>query len=626
MNIQMSLDGHIRLLPVQVANKIAAGEVVERPASAVKELIENALDAGAKHIEVLVTAGGRKLIEIRDDGVGMNRDDALLSIERQATSKLRDVDDIERIATLGFRGEALPSIASVSRFTLSTCRQGETVGTELTIIGGRLQDVKDAGVPPGTTVAVRDLFFNVPARRKFLRAYETEQAHIRTVFTLHALAHPDVGMLLKADGREIHRLPAGASLEDRVRDLFGAEFIAALRPVERTVGGVRVHGFAGLPTLTRADRGEQYIFVNRRPASAAVIPYALREAYPPLETDRKPVVMLFIEVDPEFVDVNVHPTKKEVRFRRPADVREAIIVAVSSALGHTPKRPAPVSVPIEPVTLPIPEPPRENPAQHLPWPMEQKTVGPLDGWTVDGRQWKANGGEKSAFNQEPRTKNQEPSSTIHHPPSNCLTVPPSTGSTDASPWRWARVLGQIGGLYVLLETDAGYVVLDPRAAHERVLYEQLMAAEKGGTVNSQRMLLPETVKLPPEDAARVRRHLALLQSLGFGVSDFGDDHFMIDALPEELRATPCRALLLDIAHDLETAGTRRGSEKWREETVIRAACRAAVAGRQSELAPQELTQLVNDLARCQMPYTCPRGRPTMILTPYRELARKFGRE
>jgi DNA mismatch repair protein MutL len=628
----MPLDGHIRLLPVQVANKIAAGEVVERPASAVKELVENALDAGAAHIEVLVTAGGRKLIEVRDDGLGMNRDDALLCIERQATSKLRDVDDIERIATLGFRGEALPSIASVSRFTLATCRRGETVGTELTVIGGRLQDVKDAGVPPGTTVAVRDLFFNVPARRKFLRAYETEQAHIRTVFILHALAHPEAGMLLKADGREVYRLPAGSSLEDRVRDLFGAEFVAALRPVDRTIGGVRVHGFAGLPTFTRADRTEQYIFVNRRPASAAVIPYALREAYPPLETDRKPVVLLFVELDPELVDVNVHPTKKEVRFRRPADVREAIIAAVSGALGHTPRRTLAPPAANESAALPsLPAPPRENPAQPLPWPLERGTRSTECGASsaecgVRSAESGAQGEKRDVSDAKSGTSASDSAFRVPH---SALDTPQSafhTPQSDASPWKWCRVLGQIGGLYVLLETDAGYVVLDPRAAHERVLYERLLEAEKSGAVKSQRLLLPETVKLPPEDATRVRRHLALLQSMGFGVDDFGDDHFVIDALPEEVRAAPRRELLLDIAHDLETAGARRGSEKWREEAVVRAACRTAVAGRQSELAPQELTQLVSDLARCRMPYTCPRGRPTMILTPYRELARKFGRE
>jgi len=618
----MPLDGHIRLLPIDVANKIAAGEVVERPASVVKELVENALDAQSTRIEISVTAGGRKLIEVRDDGVGMNRDDALLSIERQATSKLRDVNDIERIATLGFRGEALPSIASVSRFTLSTCLRGETVGTELTILGGRIQDVKDAGVPPGTTVAVRDLFFNVPARRKFLRAYETEQAHIRTIFIQHALAHPNVGLKLKIDGRDTHVLAPGTTLEDRVRELFGAEFVASLRPVDKTHNGVRIHGYVGLPTLTRADRNEQYIFINRRPASAPVIPYALREAYPPLEGERKPVVILFVDLDPETVDVNVHPTKREVRFRRPADVREAIIVAVSAVLDRPVKLAAPIvtespaaaqpdaapsTKPATPATspLPTPLPPRENPARPLPW-----------------------GTGNTVFD----TRKTPPPTTA--PSAPVVTLTTSKGSTDdaafssppdASPWRWARVLGQIGQLYVLLETDGGYVVLDPRAAHERVIYERLMDAMKAGGIVSQRLLIPETVQLPPEDAARVRKHLTLLQATGFGVDDFGNDHFVIDALPEELLATPRRELLLDIAHDLETAGARRGSEKWREEAIVRAACRAAIDARDSELEPQAMAQLVNDLARCRMPYTCPRGRPTMILTPYRELARKFGR-
>jgi DNA mismatch repair protein MutL len=633
----MSADTHIRLLPVQVANQIAAGEVVERPASAVKELIENAIDAGATHVEVFVTAGGRKLIEVRDDGCGMNRDDTLLSIERQATSKLRDVTDIERIATLGFRGEALPSIASVSRFTLTSCRRGETVGTELTVIGGRLQDVKDAGVPPGTTVAVRDLFFNVPARRKFLRAYETEQAHIRTVFLLHALAHPETGLLLKVDGREVHRLPADSSLEDRVRDLFGAEFITALRPVDRTCNGVRVHGYVGLPTLTRADRAEQYIFVNRRPASAAVVPYALREAYPPLEAERKPVVLLFLDLDPELVDVNVHPTKKEVRFRRPADVREAIITAVSQALGHTPRRHAAgaagsaapeQSAAVAPpfVTPPIlpPRPqgvaPRENPLQMLPWepatPAAERAPPAAPG---------APPATGSVPTPAPTLPDAATPATPTTPAATSATIPASTAE-EGAPWRWSRVLGQIHELYVLLETDAGYVVLDPRAAHERVLYERLMESVKAGAISSQRLLLPETVQLPPEDATRLRHYLALLQTMGFGVDDFGHDHFVVDALPTEVQAAPCRELLLDIAHDLETAGARRGSDKWREEAVARAACRAAVDGRASALDPREMTALVNALARCRMPYTCPRGRPTMLLTPLRELARKFGRE
>ncbi len=625
----MALDGHIRLLPAQVANKIAAGEVVERPASVVKELLENALDAGAGRIDVVVTAGGRKLIEVRDDGAGMIRDDALLSIERQATSKIRDVDDIERIATLGFRGEALPSIASVSRFTLTTCRRGATVGTELTVIGGRLQDVKDAGVPPGTAVAVRDLFFNVPARRKFLRAYATEQAHIRTAFLLHALAHPEAALSLKADGRDVYRLAAGATLAERMRELFGAEFAAAMRPVDGTHSGVRVHGFAGLPTFTRGDNREQYLFVNRRPASAPVIAYALREAYPPLEAERRPVVLLFIEVEPEDVDVNVHPTKREVRFRRPADVREAIILAVGAALGRT--------APARPAAIPasgMPPPPCEHPAQPLPWVEgtgnrpQGSGLGSEDaGFRVQGSGGGRDGAEDHVARPLPDAQARVPGSQAPSPEPRTLNPEPLFAPAGANaPWRWVRVLGQIGGTYVLLETDDGYVVLDPRAAHERVLYERLLAAWEAGTVHAQRLLLPETVQLPPEDAARVRRYLAVMQAVGFGVDDFGDDHFVIDALPAEVLGAPCRELLLDVARDLETAGVRRGAEKWREEAVIRAACRAAVNGRQAALAPAEIARLVEDLARCRMPYTCPRGRPTMLFTPYRELARKFGRE
>lgn len=625
----MVKDGHIRLLPIHVANKIAAGEVVERPASVVKELMENAIDAGSTRIDVTVTAGGRKLIEIRDNGCGMGRDDALLSIERQATSKIRDVDDIERIDTLGFRGEALPSIASVSRFTLKTRRPAEESGTELTVVGGSLHDVREIGVPPGTTLEIRDLFFNVPARRKFLRAFQTEQAHIKSAFTLHALAHPEIGMSLTADGRELLRLPPGASQEERVRDLFGAEFCAGLRPVDKTVGDVRVHGFAGLPNQTRNDRSEQYVFINRRPATAPVIAYALREAYPPLEGDRKPIVLLFIEMPPDRVDVNVHPTKREVRFHKPVEVREAIIHAVSASLGFKKK--------------------------------EEPGIREESGEKEEGRVNR----EESGIREELTRKKEEsetpvslktlapeataravpppfpypapaPQSTL---PSSLLTLPspPSPASVptgqglplfsapqDGSPWRWCRVLGQAGGRYVLLETDSGLVTLDPRAAHERVLYEQLMDNARRGETLSQKLLLPETVKLAPADAARLRKHLNVVQEMGFGVADFGNDHFIVEALPDALGMVSCRELLGNIAHDLENAGTRRGSEKWREELVAKAACRAT-ANPGDALSETAVEKLVNELAATRMPYTCPRGRPTMIFTSYRELERKFGR-
>ncbi len=606
----MVKDGHIRLLPIHIANKIAAGEVVERPASVVKELVENAIDAGATRVDITVTAGGRKLIAVCDNGCGMTRDDALLSIERQATSKITDVDDIERIDTLGFRGEALPSIASVSRFLLKTRRAESDAGTELSVGGGSLQDVREAGLPPGTAIEVRDLFFNVPARRKFLRAYQTEQAHIRSVFTLHALAHPAIGFSLTADGRELARLPCGATHEERIRDLFGAAFCAGLRPVNRSVRGVRVTGFAGLPNLTRTDRSEQYVFINRRPATAPVIAYALREAYPPLEGDRKPIVLLFIELPPDEVDVNVHPTKREVRFRRPADVREAIILAVSDALGR--KREARATAPAghpddaavtlralapeaaaqargEPFPYPGPValPPTDAPAAAPPSPAGSLPAGPPPAPTGSGL-------------------------PLFHTPE------------DGSPWRWCRVLGQVGGRYLLLETDGGYVTLDPCAARERVLYERLMAVRPSGGVVSQALLLPETVRLPPADAARLRKFLAAVQEMGFGIADFGNDHFLVESLPDALAGVSCRELLGNIAQDLENAGARRGADKWRHELVAKAACRAA-AGGATPLSGDAAERLVAALAETRMPYTCPRGRPTMIFTSYRELERKFGR-
>ncbi len=619
MLVRMLKDGHIRLLPIHVANKIAAGEVVERPASVVKELMENAIDACATRIDVTVTAGGRKLIEVRDNGCGMGRDDALLSIERQATSKIRDVDDIERIDTLGFRGEALPSIASVSRFTLKTRRAADDAGTELSVVGGGLHDVREAGVPVGTTLDVRDLFFNVPARRKFLRTFQTEQAHIRSVFTLHALAHPEIGMSLTADGRELARLPPGATLEERARDLFGADFCAGLVPVERTLGGLRIYGFAGLPNQTRNDRSEQYVFINRRPATAPVIAYALREAYPPLEGDRKPIVLLFIEMPPDRVDVNVHPTKREVRFHKPAEVREALIGALTDALGVTRRgrqdgfvnRQAPGDTRdgardekvISLRTL-VPEAAAHAFPYPAPVPIPQTAVPGSPSPLPSAAPW-----------EPPRPAAQPPVGQ---------GLPLFTDHQEGSPWRWCRVLGQVGGRYLLLETEGGTVTVDPRAARERVLYERLMDNARRGETLSQRLLLPETVQLAPSDAARLRKHLAVVQAMGFGVEEFGSDHFIVESLPDALAVVSCRELLGNIAHDLENAGTRRGAEKWREELIARAACRAAV-GTGEPLTEAAAEKLVHDLAAARMPYTCPRGRPTMIFTSYRELERKFGR-
>ena len=625
----------IRLLPVNVANKIAAGEVVERPASVLKELLENALDAGATRVEVTVTAGGRKLISVADNGCGMDRDNALMCLEPQATSKIRDVDDIERISTYGFRGEAIPSIAAVSRLTIKTCAEGDTVGTCIEVAGGQLQAVTEIGFPAGSTFEVRDLFFNVPARRKFLKSFQTEQTHIRIAFILQALAHPETALRLKVDGRDMFNLAAGATLSERITELFGREFLSAMRPVDYAVGDIRISGFVGIPTLNRADRGEQYVFVNRRAASAAVIPYALREAYPPLEGDRKPVVVLFVDLPPTEVDVNVHPTKREVRFRDASAVRDAIIAAVTRALGIAPKPPVGMAgaVPAPAIPTGVESQKSNVVSQPMP-PLAATSAFPAASQVLSPVSFppaSVPNGQLSTFDPRHSTFDIR-HSTAAGPAADGTAAPPPSAQSDLpqlagddSPWSWCRVLGQIADGYIIIETDGGYAVVDPQAAHERVVYERMLAALEAAEPVSQQLLIPESVTLSPADAARIQENISILRAMGFGLDPFGGrGEFIVDALPSGIEATDCRTLLADIAHGIETAGVRRGSEKWKEKAVAMGAARAAVP-QVVQLHPEAMARLVNDLAHTKMPYTSPRGRPTMLFTSLSELARKFNR-
>ncbi|MFZ4396469.1 MAG: DNA mismatch repair endonuclease MutL, partial [Kiritimatiellia bacterium] len=498
----MSTDAPIRLLTPDVVNKIAAGEIIERPASVLKELLENAVDAGATQIDVAIAAGGIKLISVADNGKGMDRDNALLSIERHATSKIRTAEDVECVATLGFRGEALASIAACSRFRLLTRPAEALTGTELLINGGRLQDVTDAGGPAGTIFEVRDLFFNLPARRKFMRTAPTEMAHIQQVFLVHALGHPEIGFRLTVDARPMYSLPAGAKLEDRLRELFGPELISALRPVVWRNERFTISGYAGLPAASRADRNEQYVFINRRPATAPIIAHAIREGYHTLlPAGRFPVLFIFMELDAERVDVNVHPTKREVRFREPQAIRDGLIAALRGALT-TPAQLTGAG----PLVSAVPAPP--TPELHIddlpsarifhypalpgiPIPVPPTLAKPAPG----------------AASEPAATRTSE------------SEAPPA--SPARAPWAWCRVVGQIGGLYVILETEDGFVIMDPHAAHERVLFERYLKALSGGAVISQGLLTPETVELPPRDALRARQNLTLLRRMGFGIAEFG---------------------------------------------------------------------------------------------------------
>lgn len=617
-------DGHVRVLPLHVANKIAAGEVVERPASVVKELVENALDAGATRIAVMVTQGGRKLVAVQDDGCGMTKDDVLLSLERQATSKIRDVTDIEAIDTLGFRGEAIPSIASVSRFSITTRRADSDEGTFLQVNAGTLAEVRAAGCPPGTRVEVRDLFCNVPARRKFLRAYATEEAHVKTVFTTHALAHPNVGFSLAIDGRELYRLAPANSVRERVRDLFGDDFLAEMLPLggpdadsADNAVNVRVTGLIERPNLATPTRRDQYVFVNGRPATAASVAYALREAYPRRAGDARPATILFIELPPTQVDVNVHPTKRDVRFRDNAAVKRAIETAVAAALGaggatangtgetREAREPSSPSCPSSPLTSspshpscpPSPLPPSPSslsrPSSPLSSPLTGPSATPLPAAApVQG---------EISFAVEP-------------------------DSTQSRPWQWFRFLAQTSSGYLLIETDAGLVTINPQAARERIAYERLLAAVSAtdAAPPAQALLIPETVKLGPVEAARISASLETIARMGFQIEPFGTDTFKIDAVPPHLGELAPSAVLTTIAHDLAEGGSRRSGERWREERIAKSVART-FAGASSKLTQEGAETLVKELCACRMPYVCPRGKPVLIFTSTRELDRKFDR-
>ncbi len=584
----------IRVLPDAVINQIAAGEVVERPASVLKELVENSIDAGASRIEVEVVDGGRRLVRVRDDGSGMDRDNALLAIERHATSKLRELKDLDTIGTMGFRGEALAAIASVSQFSLVTNRADSAAGTEILIFGGKIQEVRDAGAPKGTDIAVRNLFFNVPARRKFLRSAPTEFTHIRQAFLLEALANIGVEFSLRADDADVFRLPAADRLLDRVRDLHGAEIAGHLRPIQFGNGVVEIGGLAGIPPCSRMDRELQVVFINGRPSGSPVINFAIQSAYRDvLQGGRYAPVFLHVNLPPDLVDVNVHPAKKEVRFRRPTEVRDVIIEALRLAIagpelprGKRDEFPRGFSRPPPHSSMPVSAPPRPVPATPVQAPVA--VTQPALDWAP--------------------------------PPA------PAEGESAgrAAPWAEFRLMGRVGGMYVALETADGLVLMDSRSAHERVIYERLLGAMEKGSVPSQGLLPPATVQVTPAQGNALRKHLDLLKRMGFGVAEFGADTFLVDALPVWVADVAPGMLLSDLADGLMQGG-RTSAKDWAQPLVASIAGRQAV-GLQRELTDAELNALIRDLARTEMPYTSPRGKPTVILLSHRELNRKFGRE
>jgi DNA mismatch repair protein MutL len=598
----------IRKLPETVANQIAAGEVVERPSSVVKELVENAVDSGAKNIKISIVNGGKKHIAVQDDGCGMTKDDAVLSLERQATSKIKTIEDIENITTLGFRGEAIPSIASVSRFSIATRTADNDEGTLVRVNAGNLEDVCSWGCPTGTLVEVKDLFCNVPVRKKFLRADMTEEHHIKEIFTVNALAHPEIAFSLSINGRDSCKLASSNTLKERITDLFGKQFFENLLCVDYLdlKRAIKVHGFIERANLSTPTRHDQYIFVNSRAASAPSIHRAIRDALPKRESNVKLAAILFIEVPPNLVDVNVHPTKREVRFRDNNAVHSAVLSALEIALS---KSMAPdVATELSELSINVPA----------------QTCKPHFSQAVSVVKDAHESEEKLDLEIEPKFEPKfEPK-----PEPTPMEFAIEKDSSSSKPWKWFKFLASTASGYILIETDAGVVTVSPNAARERIAFEKLLDNSKNpkdATAISQQLLIPEIARLSPVDHSRILSSINELKAMGFQIEKFGDTTVKIDAVPQIIGNLSPITIINTIARDLsDTSSANRRGLDWRSDLIARSVARS-FAGMSTALTEDGAIKLIEELCRCKMPYVCPRGKPVMIFTSTRELDRKFDR-
>jgi len=695
--------GRIRILPDQVANQIAAGEVVDRPASVVKELLENALDAGANRIRVEVEAGGRRLIRVSDDGHGMNRDDALLAFERHATSKLRTADDLLSIATLGFRGEALPSIASVARVTLDTATGEEAAGTHMEIAGGKILHVDDAALPRGTTLAVADLFFNTPARRKFLRAESTELAHVTALVTHYALVHPEKHFELTSATHTIVSAPPVARTAERIYQIFGKDTLAALLPVAaeiplaraglpepppwkkdpdepaRDPGALRLTGFYSKPELQKLNRNSIYIFVNKRLIRDRLLIHAIIEAYrnviPPTSY---PVVLLFLEMPPEEVDVNVHPAKTEVRFRQQSlihdfvrdSLRTALIQARPAAafLAALDSAPLASSSLMPPAASPLPGAPDDPPladsepgafqseaAETEQFQLTPRLPAPVPGnLPFDGRSfnpgWEARPGQLAQQAWGGLQAWTEAAAALFQPPAIPVTdgcspsfgdaangLSPATATAQVEAEQAAATLNHLGSLrplgqlresFILASGDDGLWIIDQHVAHERVLFEKILRDRQVEKVQRQRLLMPMLVELKPWQMVVFARIAEELDRNGFEVEPFGPQTLAVKAAPVGLEGAALEKMLAQV---IEQSGMDSDEVKQNEDlTALRTRIAASIACHSAikvntALDPVRMEWLLLELAKTSHPTSCPHGRPIALLYSWKEIQRAFHR-
>jgi DNA mismatch repair protein MutL len=598
----------IHRLPLHLANQIAAGEVVERPASVVKELLENALDAHATRIAVSIELGGKKLIRVEDDGDGMEAEDARLAIERHATSKIATSDDLGAIRTLGFRGEALPSIASVSHFTLRTRARGEQTGTEVKVHGGAVASVREVGAPEGTCIEVADLFYNLPARRKFLKSDTAEATQISRLVTQMALGYPQVGFSLHSGGRRLLECPPSSGLADRFFQLFGER--PELIEVRKEAAGLKIHGYIAALGDQGPIRGSQNVFVNRRIVKDRTIAHAISEAYSVATIkERSPEVHLFIEIPPDRVDVNVHPTKAEVRFLEQSLVHEVLRRGLGDALGQG-RAPELQFTPFAPR-------PSEPQPMAIPGVLSGAVVG--NRWApqeiISGRRdipWHSAPGI-----QHPAPGTGHPAPTLEHPA-------PSTQPSAEGLVRPMIPLGQFRDTFILAVDDEGIAIIDQHVAHERVLFEQVMEKLTAGRLESQRLLTPIVLEMSAAQRHALSQHKATLDRFGLEIEAFSGDSLHLSAVPAILDPAECEAAVRALAEDLE--GLDRGTrvEDGLRKVAATMACHAAVKANYP-LTLEQMRYILEELRRTAYSSVCPHGRPVVLRITRREVEKNFQR-
>ena len=587
----------IKILPEVLSNKIAAGEVVERPAAVVKELVENALDAGSSRIIIEVEKGGRAMIRVSDNGIGMNRDDALLATERYATSKIFNDRDLFAISTLGFRGEALPSIASVSRFSLITKDETSGVGTEIVVEGGTVRKVSDIGAPTGTMVSVGQLFFNTPARRKFLKTESTEMGHIADAVAAFALGRPGVQFRLIHNGHMLRSWPAAANPADRVVDVLGKTIENDLLRIEFKDDAVAVAGWACSPRITRSTSRSIYIYVNGRFVRDRVIQHALFEGYRArLMKGQFPAAVLFIDVPYDQVDVNVHPAKHEVRFAQQNRVHDAVAGAVAETLRFGDRS--------QWIT-------KERTAKH-PTVEQQRIAEPVANYSR---------AETGAL----RLK----SASLEDRSALGLRGKENGPAEQAPLWQEKRfgdlrVIGQLSNTYILCESAGGLVLVDQHAAHERILYEQLKRRAAASPKPAQKLLVPETIDLGYREAQILVKLIPDLNVLGLEIEPFGGNTFVVKSVPALLATREVQPLVIEIVEKMAEIGFAPGLEKAIDACLILMACHGAVRANQP-LSDKQITNLLKQMDECDDPSHCPHGRPTWIRWSLSTLEKSFKR-